>query len=398
MTRIVSVLILLISTVAFSQINYEQGYFIDNSGKKTDCLIKNLAWKNSPVDFEYKLTEDDEPKKGVIKNVKEFNVNAYKFRRYAVKIDRSSSELNKMDDVREPRWTNETLFLKVLVEGKATLYQFEESNLIKYFYSSNDHSVAEQLVYKEYKINSRIAENNYYKQQLYNIMKTGTEDISKYEKVKYKKDPLVNLFVSYNAASGGDVINLSEKHNKGSVNLKITPGVNFTSLSMYNNLSQYNFEFDSKATFRFGLEVEYIMPFNNNKWSLFIDPNYQHYKNEGEGNKVRWEADYTFIELPVGVRHYLFLNNKSKLFIDAAYVFALNMSDSYISRNNLAFQNDTTAPFEISKSSNFALGAGFSYSRYSIEARYNLNRGLLDLYSGGTEYSSIGIILGFKVL
>jgi hypothetical protein len=398
MIRVLQILLLLVSTVAFSQINYEQGYFIDNSGKKTDCLIKNLAWKNSPVDFEYKLTEDDEPKKGVIKNVKEFNVNAYKFRRYAVKIDRSSSELNKMDDVREPRWTNETLFLKVLVEGKATLYQFEESNLIKYFYSSNDHSVAEQLVYKEYKINSRIAENNYYKQQLYNIMKTGTEDISKYEKVKYKKDPLVHLFVNYNAASGGDVINLSEKHNKGSVNLKITPGVNFTSLSMYNNLSQYDFEFDSKATFRFGLEVEYIMPFNNNKWSLFADPNYQHYKNEGEGNKVRWEADYTFIELPVGVRHYLFLNNKSKLFIDAAYVFALNMSDSYISRNNLAFHNDTTAPFEISKSSNFALGAGFSYSRYSIEARYNLNRGLLDLYSGGTEYSSIGIILGFKVL
>jgi len=55
MKKLFTFLLMLTACFTYSQINYEAGYFIDNNGKKTECLIKNVAWKNSPLNFEYKL-------------------------------------------------------------------------------------------------------------------------------------------------------------------------------------------------------------------------------------------------------------------------------------------------------------------------------------------------------
>jgi glutathionylspermidine synthase len=45
------VLLLLNSVLAFTQNNFEKGYFIDKSGKKIDCLVKDFEWEFSPNQF-----------------------------------------------------------------------------------------------------------------------------------------------------------------------------------------------------------------------------------------------------------------------------------------------------------------------------------------------------------
>ncbi|MEM9681486.1 MAG: hypothetical protein AAF901_14280, partial [Bacteroidota bacterium] len=40
---------------ASSQVNYELGYIIDNSGNRIECFIKNLGWYNNPSEISYKL-------------------------------------------------------------------------------------------------------------------------------------------------------------------------------------------------------------------------------------------------------------------------------------------------------------------------------------------------------
>ncbi len=390
MTKIITFISLLLCTLAFSQNKFQKGYFIDNAGNSTECLIRNIGWKNNPTSFDYKLSEDGTAQKGIIANVKEFSVDdAYKFIRFDVQIDKSLSLTNRLGTVREPEWEKETLFLKVLVDGKATLYQYEDVNLIKYFVSTENHAGAVQLLYKEYKENTRIHENNMYRQQLYNIMKDVMPQ-HRFEKVNYNKHDLVRIFVDYNEATGEKTENLAEKQNKGALHLKITPGIAMASLNTKNLInSRSDYDFDKQVSFRIGMELEYILPFNNKKWSLFIDPHFQTYKNDGVNGTHTWEADYKSINIPIGARHYMYLNQESKLFINGAVVFAFDLSSSSIKLNDF--------PYDISRTTSAFAGAGYSWKSYSAEARYTFNHGLLTGSNWTANYSSIGLVLAYSL-
>lgn len=390
MTKIITLISLLLCTLAFSQNKFQKGYFIDNAGNSIECLIRNIGWKNNPTSFDYKLSEDGTTQKGVIANVKEFSVdNAYKFIRFDVQIDKSLSLTNRLGTVREPEWEKETLFLKVLVDGKAALYQYEDVNLIKYFVSTENHAGAVQLLYKEYKVNTRIHENNMYRQQLYNIMKDVMPQ-QRFEKVNYNKHDLVRIFVDYNEATGEKTENLAEKQNKGALRLKITPGIAMASLNTENLVdSRSDYDFDKQVSFRIGMELEYILPFNNKKWSLFIDPHFQTYKNDGVNGTHTWEADYKSINIPIGARHYMYLNQESKLFINGAVVFAFDLSSSSIKLNDYSY--------DISRTTSTFAGAGYSWKSYSAEARYTFNHGLLTGSNWTANYSSIGLVLAYSL-
>lgn len=390
MNKLITLVFLLVYAGIFSQNNFQLGYFKDNSGKITECLVKNIAWKNNPTEFNYKLSEDGEVLKASIASVKEFSVNdAYKFVRFDVNIDKSLSQTNRMSTSREPEWKQETLFLKVLVSGKATLYQYEDNNLIKYFVSTDAHTNAEQLLFKEYKIHSAIHENNMYRQQLYNIMKDKIQQ-DRFEKIDYNKNDLVKLFVDYNESAGDKMQNLAEKQNKGSVHLKITPGAAVASLSTKNSTySRADFDFDKKVVFRIGMELEYVLPFNNEKWSLFVDPYFQAYKNKATNETQDWEADYKSLNIPIGARHYMYLNQDSKLFINGAVIFALDLGSSSIRFNEYSY--------DISRTTTGMVGAGFSWKKYSAEARYVFNHGLLPVNNWTANYSSVGLVLGYSL-
>lgn len=391
MKRAIAFLVLLFPLLTVAQNTFQPGYIIEN-GVTKQCLIKNVAWKNNPTAIECKTAENEPVQVKIIKEISEFSVgnDAYKYRRYTVNMDRSGVTIDKLSDDKQPEWKTETVFLKIMVEGKVTLYQFEDNNFVRYFFSTGDNAKAEQLVYKEYLVDGAVAKNNTFRQQLYNLMKTRDTDMADFEKLIYKKDPLVKLFLQYNGTDGQQVKDHTQKQNKGSINLKITPGVSFNSLVMSNGLSNSYFDFDGKTGFRIGAELEYIMPFNNNKWSLFLDPNYQSYDNDGNVKNQKTKAEYKYIEIPVGIRHYMFLNKNAKIFIDGAYVMALPLGDAYLQYGG--------SVFNVNNNSALSLGAGFSYKKYSVELRHNFKHSIIVNYAyWAGDYSSTSIILGYKL-
>lgn len=131
-----------------AQIKFEKGYVINNSGERAEVLIKNLDWKNNPTEFEYKISEASDIKKENIKHVQEFGMDhGNKYIRKTVMIDKSSEQLSHMSETGDPKFEEETVFLKYLVEGKADLLYYENSDLRKFFFST-DHSEVKQLLYK----------------------------------------------------------------------------------------------------------------------------------------------------------------------------------------------------------------------------------------------------------
>ena len=386
--QLLFLLIIIFNLNCYSQISFEKGYYIDNNDERINCLIKNNDWKNNPTEFEYRLSENDETKKKNIESIKQFGIdNGSKYIRKTLKIDRSSETLNELSKDRNPIFKEEELFLKVLVEGKANLYLYEERNFIRFFFSS-ENSDTEQLIYKSYKNkDEKIGKNNSFKNQLWNNLKCPEFNIRKVENLDYRKNDLIDFFAEYNACHGEKNINYEEKQKKDLINLNMRAGFNSSSLSATGIP-----DFDNQFTFRFGVEAEFIMPFNKNKWSVIIEPTYQYYKSKQELTNQSVEAIYNAIEIPVGIRHYLFLNENSKVFINGALIFNVTTNNSTI---DFEFGPD----LNIETSHNYAFGVGFKHNdKYSLELRHHTSRDLLTKYRNRTsDYRTFSVILGYSL-
>ena len=389
---------------SYSQIIFENGYFIDESNNKIECLIKNVDWKNNPTEFEYKFSQNDTVHKATFKTVKEFGIyNVSKYIRAKTNIDKSSEQIDKMSSERNPNFQEELLFLKVLIEGKASLFLYIDGNLTRFFYKLNDSEI-QQLVYKRYLINDTILVNNSFKQELFLKLKCEEIVLNDIKNLRYSNRDLEKLFIKYNKCTGSDYINYKTKQNKDLFNLTFRPSLNYSSLEIQNSVLGFNdIDFRNKLGIRFGIEAEFILPFNKNKWGIIVEPTYQYFKSEQSketgnvsGGILVSRIDYKSIELPVGIRYYFCLNDKSKLFTNISYVFDFsNNSSIKFLRNDDSMLDE----LEIKSRRNLALGIGYKYkNRYSMEIRYNTNREILsDYLYWSSNYSSLNIIFGLSM-
>ena len=403
--RILFFLITILNLNCYSQISFEKGYYIDDTNQKINCLIKNIDWKNNPTEFEFKLSENGESKKTTIKTIKEFGINnVSKYVRSTVNIDRSSENIYNLSNDKNPIFKKEELFLKVLVEGKATLYQYVDSKLKRYFYSKENSNI-EQLIFKKYKsTENKIGTNNRFRQQLFVDLKCPNFKMSKIENIEYKKNSLVRFFTEYSKCHNNELINFESKQKKDFFNLTIRPRINSSSLTIHNSIfNSRDTNFKNKIGLGFGLEAEFILPFNKNKWAIAIEPSYQSFKSEKRtnlntvsGGVLITNVNYSSIEIPVGLRHYFFLNNNSKIFINASYIFDLSSKSSIeFTRNDGSNINS----LEIETRNNLAMGIGYKQNdRYSLEIRYQTNREILGNYlSWSSEYKTLSIIFGYTL-
>ncbi len=401
MKKLFLLLIVSITLNCYSQISFESGYFIDNNNKKTVCLIKNLDWNNNPSKFEYKLSENSKPEKITINKVKEFGIdNASKYIRSTILIDRSSESLNQMSFDKEPKFNEEVLLLKVLIEGKANLFLYQEGGLKRFFYNI-DNSNIKQLIYKSYKtVDDRIGKNNTFKNQLWNELKCTTFDIGKLKNLKYQKKELTDFFIDYNECVNQQYTNYNNNNSKiDFFNITIRPGINSSNLSVKNNefLSEFQADFDNELTFRLGVEAEFILPFNKNKWAVMIEPTYQYYKSKTKVSTQNIEVDYKSIELPIGFRHYFFLNKNSKLFINASFVIDISLDSEFTfdSEEDL----DLEGILKVESTNNLAFGFGYKHNdKYSLELRYQTSRNILNNYVYfDSDYNTFSIIFGYSI-
>jgi hypothetical protein len=398
------ILVSICSFKSFAQIRFISGYFINANGETINCFIKNVDWKNNPTSFTYRLSENATTETGNIKSVQEFCVpTVFKYKRFTVDIDRSSSQLNQLDTIGEPVFIKEELFLKVLVEGKATLYYYEEGGLSRFFYKT-EKAVPEQLVFKNYlRSEDVISANNTFKQQLWDNLKCDKTSQADIETLQYAQNNLIRFFSRFNECQQSAYTNYMKNENKDLFNLTIRPGINSSSLSIQNSLfnpltgqpgnySTGNSDFGSKLNFRVGAEMEIVMPFNRNKWAIIAEPTFQYFKGESQFNDVKTTVNYKSIGIPIGIRHYFFLKDASAVFINASYKFdfALNSKITFASNyNSLDIKSPMGAVF----------GVGYRFKKkYAVEVQYAIKRNILQhYYFWASEFKTVSIVFGYNL-
>lgn len=383
---------------SYSQITFEKGYYINNSDQKIECLIKNMGWKNNPTAFRFMLAENTEQQEITIKSVKEFAIySESKYVRFNVNIDKSSRNPAEFSKTKLPEYQEEELFLKVLTEGDANLYLYEDSNFTAYFYTK-DNSIVQQLINKYYMMEGiEAGKNENYKIQLWNDLKCENISINDVNNLRYFKNEMIDFFFKYNNCNNPELAKTKEKKKNDSFNLNLRPGINSSSLSVIRNTADYVSktevtDFGNDVTFRLGIEAEFIMPFNKNKWALIIEPTYQYYKAEKSLQYKEIVIDYQSIELPVGIRHYFFLKNNSKIFINGSFIFDYTNS-------TIEYLNSKPGGFKMDSKINLGFGIGYKYhNKYSIELRNtsprNLFNGSNDMVS---KYKTLSLIFGYTL-
>ena len=415
---------------AQAQIVYEKGYFINNAGKKTDCFIENVDWRNNPTTFNYKVSENDSDKKVEnIMGVSEFGIdNVSMYRRFTVNIERSQNLSTNLSNSKAPKWNSETLFLLALVAGDASLYSYVDGNVMKYFYETKNTPI-EQLVYIRYitsnsaddglnSFSETIQDNNQYKQQLNNNVKCGEMNERTFLNLEYKKNSLVKHFLSYNNCKGSGaekVINYTANDSdRETFSLRVVVGVSSNKLSITDPSKYYDMTTDiSQIGYRFGVDAEYILPFKKGQWSIFANPSYQKFNPtkdyttpinspgfSSDGTPVNYhlEVNYSYVEIPVGVRRYFFVTKNVRIFANIAYTLVFAKSGGsmdFTNSNNLVNAKENIS---IIDQNNIALGVGCTYGRFSAEIRYNFERQISEYLLWDAGYKSLGLNLGFKIL
>ncbi|MCW1148811.1 hypothetical protein [Flavobacterium lacisediminis] len=422
MKHFFTLLSLITITCLSAQTKFEKGYYISTNGTKSEGYIKNSDWKNTPNLIEFKSNLNENSVEINTSLIKEFEIeNKLKYKRFNVDIEKSSVTSGQLsNNSKTPNFNKENLLLKVLIEGKASLYQFNESGIEKFFYSTDKKDI-EQLIFLSYiadaedvnslKVqgidyiieNSTILYNRTYRKQLNENVNCGNsrDEISK---LGYSKTNLVNFFKKYNECENSEFKKF-ESGNKSTFRLKASLISNLNSLNLkFNNNDYYETNFGTSIDFGFGFEAEIILPFNNNKWSVILEPSYNIYKNSDHLTYTFYtttleqdvNVEYNYIQIPIGIRHYFYINEKASIFINAAYNAKLSVKS-----NGIKYEVVTDNNLEIFPSlNNVAFGLGFNYKKYSIETRVFSNTQILKGSSENkfADYKNISLNLRYQFL
>lgn len=366
-----------ISLLSSAQITFKEGYIINNRHEKIPCLIRNIGNEESTMSYEYKFTNSDEIEKIELSKIEEFGIeNELKCIRALVSIDMAPDRIKMVKDT-VSQWEEGHVYLNVLVEGKsASLYSYHDIGSPLFFCRVGDSSIV-PLVHKKYQVGAtpnfvqQILYDNRFRDQL--NLYLACDDAKKAERISYSKKDLMRYFENYYKCKNENYASFSSVQvRKGKLLLKPGVTVNSIDFAIQNSIDTAPIiNFDKETSFGFGLETEYVFPFNRYKWSIFAEANYLTYKSNnvtvgGEVNPPLYSGyavDFTAIEFPIGLKYNMNLDKNNRLYVKAAFVPYTIMSDSYIS-----FSDSYSEKF--TPSSHMLFGVGYNYRALAMEFRY----------------------------
>lgn len=396
---VASLLFIFIITTTFGQVRFEKGYLIDKTGKKTECLIKNMDWIDSPVEITYKLSKAEKPAKADFSTISEFGIyDRCKYVAASVRIDRTDRPIPGVKDEMAPIWSRENLFLNVLIEGKAKLYGYTDGKLRRFFYSLSDTMIT-PLIYKEIHHGSTVVKNTDYRQQLWDKLRIQKSDLETVKRVEYTASSLKSYFRNYNKDFSVNTLEFGAAKKKSYLSLKLTPGLNSASVDLTVVGDQYkksHLKFAGNQSFRLGLESELLLPFNKYRWGILFEPSYLSYKSDVTVGSETAGIKYSSVELPLGIRYYIYLSDDTRLFLNGF----VNPGLAITSGSEIKYSNpEFNYTYKIGAAANVAAGAGLDYKKFSIEARFYGKQDILkNTEFAFADYNRFSVVLGYRFL
>ncbi|MGC3944146.1 MAG: hypothetical protein QM762_06405 [Chryseolinea sp.] len=397
----------LVSFFSNAQSDFQKGYVIDVNGARQEGYVSVKSWSNNPRAFTFRTEPKSSNKIVSVSSATEVGVGESKYVRFIGRVDSSSNKTRKISSIMEPEWVHDSLFLRVLADGKSDLFYCNRDGGDRFFYRVDDGPIG-QLVFKLYEKETarnepaQFGKNREYLGQLRQDVNCLQYSFEKMKSVRYEIAVLTNYFTEQNECSGGSQYTAKDDVSRRMISFRATPGISIAQMDSYDMNGDLYESYEQKLCYRLGAEFELTLPFNRKKWSVWLEPAVQSYK--ANGNDITEKSiTYTSFEMALGARHYFHLSKHSNIFLNAGGIFDVPIESigGWEGRNN--------TPGSFHKTFSFTAGVGATYKRFSIEARYYATRKMkgyagVPLPNGDTEvfmvqneFQKVSVIVGFRV-
>lgn len=397
------ILLFLFAINSHAQFEFEPGYFIDNDGVKTECLVKNMAWKITPNEIEYKLDPSSEIKNTNLNNIKEFGIDGQvKFERHKILIDKYNDKLGEARDEALFDYHEDNLFLQIIEEGDAILYKYNSFAFTRFFFKQGQLPVT-QLVYKshirtEELNNTKLEYARKFRVQLYQALNCPDISINETANVRFSENALIKIIRKYNICKSGLSTNYYNSKQKNLINLRARGAIGMANISGKYTDDRIIEAFKNQISFRLSLEIEFVATYLDGRFSFTVEPGFFHFSKRSESllNRGAGQLNLNILQLPLGVKFNQKLSSKSKLY----FTLLNDMQFPIFSSINY---DDNPIPTKIKTNlgasilTGYAIGVGFNYNNFNIELRHHLNRTTPTSTSTyDLRYNVTDLILGYQ--
>lgn len=409
MNKLYILFLVIFSISAQSQNNFAPGYYIDQYNKKHEGFIEDENPYNNPEKIYFKATFDSQMNEILIDNINEYKISDdFKYVKFKVDYD-VDQVVNKSEiDVygKNPNLKQKIVLLKVLVEGNVDLYKAIIGDCLFFYVKNNTDEMPKLLIHRKYNVNNSIIENNDFRKQLYDDLKSETLEIGEFLNLNFKESDLTEVFKKSNGQNNSLVAqNVNAKKRQNKFYYKIFAGVCSFS-APYSIVGQIDLE-PSQRNFTnpiIGAEFSNIFGINSGRSEIFGRIFYQ--KVSAESNYLdktylsftrdfNLNFEYSTINISAGYRYAIYKRNKNKFFLDGSFGVSRVLNSDITLKKSIVFippnpnpdvfTSQTFDKFQLNGFFNFGLGYVFN-NRYSINFEYSLPKNILNRYvdySGG---------------
>lgn len=380
--------------LAFSQVNFIEGYIINNKGEKLSGYVDYRNWGVNPSKVKFYRRIGGEVKSYKPNEIKEFGVHNEIYISGIIDIEISPRNTKDLNDRPEFLLTKDTAFLQTLVGGEKSLFYFKNSFGFENYYIKKENKF-ELLLYKKYlkfvDFKRVELENAKYKGQLSLYLNDCSSIQDKLLNVRINRKDLINLFLKYYKCIHAELV-FQRTEKKIKLDYGLLAGVSSTSINFKS--SQFFFlvdaNFNSSTNFSAGLFLEFVLPKDFGKWSfnnelLFSDYKlngyYEDFKNDDNYKKVSTEIGFSHLKL-VNLLRYKYPVGSLHIYLNAGFANGITLKETNIKKTetNSYFSEDVIhgpAITEIRKyEQSLVCGTGLEYGKFSVELRFEIGNGM----------------------
>ncbi|KPM32598.1 Hypothetical protein I595_1019 [Croceitalea dokdonensis DOKDO 023] len=378
-----------------AQLQFKKGYFVDNTGQRTDCMVKGFRSDHMADIIVYKKDEDSDVTEKILKSsIKELAIHdGPKYIRETVELALNSESTT--DGI--PKYKAVNLVLRVLLESdEGNLFSYKPKGAKEiYFFKSKLSDGIKQLVYFEYSANQRsVQKNNEYKNQLIQLVYCEAISLKEYEQVAYDQKELLLFFEKYNECQGKPSKIYSSKDVGRGFNLKLLLGTSFANFKADQpDSDRADVSYVLKPNVSLGIEGEYFFSGLKNKWSFISTLNYEEFTSLTENTPK--DDDVATLDLGSNIsaglagRHYFYFNKKNTLF------FELGLRLNNFNNAFLTFEKRLGSPVQNHIGIHF--GTGVEMNRVGLRAHFFTAQSSLPVGLWDTSYTGINLSLSYRL-
>ncbi|HZY39166.1 MAG TPA: hypothetical protein VFE53_21065 [Mucilaginibacter sp.] len=201
---------------AAAQSNYQPGYVVTAKGDTVKGFIDYRAWDNNPVSIYFKSDLNEPAKKTfTLNDISFFNViGLAAYKKFVVSVSMDITDPNKLANRRDTSFKVDTIFLKILQEGKrVALYSYTDDLKTRFYVGETPDYEPKELIYRRYidenTVGNTMVENIYQKQLFAISLKYRTLDDKSTAALEdpflsYRRDDLLKIVSRINNISQAD--------------------------------------------------------------------------------------------------------------------------------------------------------------------------------------------------